>query len=90
MGFVPHALQVSSITVATASLKSNRFTHDARTVHSFAIWLTPVACCMAIQGFWLGALQMLPMSGQQDLHDLHRFGARSAPRLSLNGGRPRA
>jgi hypothetical protein len=89
-GFAPHACPVSQITKTKADLQSNGPTDVLRTVQGFAIWITPVACCMAIQGFWLGALQMLPMPGTQDLHDLHRFDARSAPKLMLSGGRPRA
>lgn len=59
-------------------------------MQSVLIWLPPVACCMAIQGFWLGALRILnPNTAPADLQDLHRFGGRSVPTLDSSTLKPR-
>ena len=51
-------------------------------MQSVRIWLQPVVCCIAIQGFWLGTLRILnPQNTQGDLQDLHRFGGTIAPTL---------
>ena len=55
-----------------------------------SLWFQPVACCMAIQGFWLGTLLMLqPRPAAQDLQDLHRFSGTVMPRVKGNGLKPR-
>lgn len=59
-------------------------------MQGFTIWLPPVACCMAIQGFWLGTLLILqPRPAAQDLQDLHRFSGTVMPRVKGNGLKPR-
>ncbi len=59
-------------------------------MQSVRIWLPPVACCMAIQGFWLGTLRFLsPQAIPADLQDLHRFGGKTAPTLNSSLVKPR-
>jgi len=59
-------------------------------MQSVLIWLPPVACCMAIQGFWLGALRIVnPSNSPADLQDLHRFRSRSSPTLDSSALKPR-
>ena len=59
-------------------------------MQSLSIWLPPVACCMAIQGFWLGALAVIqPRLGPADLQDLHRFSGTTAPTVNTKGLNPR-
>jgi hypothetical protein len=59
-------------------------------MQSVLIWLPPVACCMAIQVFWLGTLRILnPQNTPADLRDLHRFGGKTAPTLNSSAMKPR-
>jgi len=54
-------------------------------------WFPPVACCMAIQGFWLGVLLVIhPQQKPEDLQDLHRLSRNLTPRLQSSGLNPRA
>jgi hypothetical protein len=59
-------------------------------MQGLTVWLPSVACCMAIQGFWLAALVILqPRSQTPDLQDLHRFSSRSVTRLTQDERKPR-
>ena len=41
-------------------------------MQSLLAWLPPVACCVAIQGFWLAMLVVInPGKQPQNLQDLH-------------------
>jgi hypothetical protein len=60
-------------------------------MQSLLPWFAPVACCMAIQGFWLGLLLVLhPQHKPEDLQDLHRFSRNLAPNVQSSGLTPRA
>lgn len=78
---------------ATALLRgidSNTQTPKGLRMQSIRIWLPPVACCMAIQGFWLGTLRILnPQNAPANLQDLHRFGGKTAPTLTSSALKPR-
>lgn len=63
-------------------------------MQGLTVWLPSVACCMAIQGFWLAALVILqPRSDAPvpapDLQDLHRLRGRSLTRLIQDERKPR-
>lgn len=71
-------------------IDSNTATPGSLFMQSVRIWLPPVVCCMAIQGFWLGTLRMLnPYATPADLQDLHRFGGKTAPTLNTSALKPR-
>ncbi len=59
-------------------------------MQSIRIWLQPVICCIAIQAFWLGTLQILnPQNTHGDLQDLHRFGGAIAPTVKSSANKHR-
>jgi hypothetical protein len=52
--------------------------------------LPSVACCVAIQGFWLGVLLIIhPQQQPQYLQDLHRFSRTIEPKFQNNPLKPR-
>lgn len=54
-------------------------------MQGLSVWLPPVACCMAIQGFWLGALLILqPRLAAPDLQNLHRISGSSVLRVKAD------
>jgi hypothetical protein len=53
--------------------------------------LPSVACCVAIQGFWLGVLLIIhPQQQPQYLQDLHRLSRTIEPTVQKSGLKPRA
>ena len=72
-------------TAAFDDIDSNNGVREAWWMQGILIWLPPVACCMAIQGLWLGVLQVLqPRIPQRDLQNLHRFSPGDAPTLNTS------
>ena len=77
-------------TALAGQILSNGLARCLLGMQSLSVWFPPVACCMAIQGFWLGALFTLqPRLGPSDLQDLHRFSGANAPTLNMKGLKPR-
>jgi len=49
-----------------------------------------VACCVAIQGFWLGILHVTnPRTPADDLQNLHRLSGKTNPTLLISSPMPR-
>jgi hypothetical protein len=59
-------------------------------MQSLFAWLSPVACCVAIQGFWLGILHVTnPRTPADDLQNLHRLSGKTNPTLPISSPMPR-